>query len=232
MPKKETIIISLGGSLIIPEEIDTNFVRRFREMLLKQIDQGKRFLLIVGGGKTARKYQNAAQEIDEEITDEDRDWLGIHSTRLNAQFLRTVFRKWAYPRINTNPHDLEDFYQCTEPVIIAAGWRPGWSTDYDATLLAKYLDITTIINLSNIDYVYDKDPKKHKDAQKKEKMDWKEFCTLVGDTWDPGMNAPFDPIASKQASEEKMRVVIMNGKNIENLENYLNGKEFTGTTIE
>ena len=165
------------------------------------------------------------------MTDEDRDWMGIHSTRLNAHLLRTVLRDHAYPRINTNPHDLEDFYVADDSVLIAAGWRPGFSTDYDAALLGKYLDVQRIINLSNIDYVYDRDPREYPDAKKYERMSWTDFRQLVGDEWSPGMNAPFDPIASKLAEAEGMEVAVLSGQDLENVSRYIAGDAFTGTLI-
>jgi len=151
---KKTIVISLGGSLIVPDEIDTQFVKNFRKLIVSYIKKGYKFILITGGGKTARKYIEASVRVgNSTVTNDDQDWLGIHSTRMNAHFMRTVFRQYAHPRINTNPHDLEDFYNFKESVLVAAGWRPGFSTDYDAVILAKYMDIKKIINLSNIDYV-------------------------------------------------------------------------------
>lgn len=228
---KNTTIISLGGSLIVPNEIDWEFVKSFKEMIERQIEKGRKFIFITGGGKTARNYQEAAMKITN-ITEDDRDWLGIHATRMNAHFIRTVFRDHAHPRINSNPHDLEDFFNFKEPVLVASGWRPGFSTDYDAVILAKYLNVKKLINLSNIDFVCDKDPKKFPDAKKIERTSWKEFRKIVGDKWTPGLNMPFDPIASKTAAEEKLEVVILNGKNLENLENCIEGKEYVGTTIK
>lgn len=228
---KKTIIISLGGSLIVPEEIDWEFVKKFKALIKEQIDNGFKFILIVGGGKICRKYQEAAAKASDVITDDDKDWLGIHATRMNAHFIRTVFREHAHPRINKNPHDLEDFYNFKESILVAAGWRPGFSTDFDAVILAKYLGIKKVINLSNIDYVCDKDPNKFPDAKKIEKISWTDFRTMVGDTWDPGMNAPFDPIASKEAQEIGLEVAIMNGKNLDNLRDYLEGRESKGTII-
>jgi uridylate kinase len=228
---KKTIIISLGGSLIVPDEIDWKFVKNFKALIEAQIKLGYKFIIITGGGKLARKYIEAAMKADKVITDDDKDWLGIHATRMNAHFIRTIFRKHAHPRINKNPHDLEDFYNFKEAILVAAGWRPGFSTDYDAVLLAKYLNIKNIINLSNIDYVCDKDPKKFPDAKKIENITWKNFRKMVGDKWDPGMNAPFDPIASKLAQEENIEVAILNGKNLKNLAACLNDKKFKGTTI-
>jgi uridylate kinase len=227
----KTIIISLGGSLIVPNEIDWEFLKKFKELIERYIEKGYKFIIITGGGKTCRNYQNAARKISE-LTSDDIDWIGIHSSRLNAHLVRTIFRDHAHPRINTNPHDLEDFYNFKESILVAAGWRPGFSTDYDAVILAKYLDIKKIINFSNIDYVCDKDPKEFSDAQKIENISWTDFRKIVGDKWDPGMNAPFDPIASKVAQEEGVEVAIMNGKKLENLENYLEGQKFTGTVIK
>ena len=225
------ILISLGGSLLVPGEIDTEFIAAFKAMIVKYLGRGYSFILVTGGGRTARNYIDAADKISD-ITDEDKDWLGIHTTRLNAHLIRTVFREYAHPRINTNPHNLEDFYDFKSGILVAAGWRPGCSSDYDAVLLAKYLDVTTVINLSNIDYVYDKDPRIFPDAIKQEKMNWVNFRKLVGDVWSPGMSAPFDPIASKLAQESHMEVVIMNGENIANLEAYLDGRSFEGTIIK
>jgi uridylate kinase len=231
MQKDNIIVISLGGSLIVPDEIDWGFVKSFKEIIKKRIAKGSRFIIITGGGKLSRRYQDAAVKITDKLTNDDRDWLGIHATRMNAHFIRTIFRANAHPRINKNPNDLEDFFNFKENILVAAGWRPGFSTDYDAVLLGKYFGVTKIINMSNIDYVCDKDPNKFPDAKKIKTISWPDFQKMVGNIWDPGMNAPFDPIASKLASEAKMEVVILNGKKLKNMENCLEGKKFNGTVI-
>jgi uridylate kinase len=229
--KKELVVISLGGSLIVPDEIDWEFVRGFKKVIERQIEKERKFILITGGGKLARRYQEAAVRVTKELTSDDRDWLGIHATRMNGHFVRTIFRDDAHPRINTNPNDLEDFYGFRENILVAAGWRPGFSTDYDAVLLGKYFGVKKIINLSNIDYVYEKDPRTFPDAKRIENISWKDFRLMVGDKWDPGLSAPFDPIASKLAEECEMEVAIMNGGELGNLEDYLEGKKFIGTLI-
>lgn len=227
---KNITVISLGGSLIVPEEIDWEFVKKFKELIEKQIEKGYRFIIITGGGRLARKYIEAASLIDN-IDNDDKDWLGIHATRMNAHFVRTIFRKYAHPTINKDPYDLGGFLKAKESILVAAGYKPGNSTDYIAVLLGKQFGAKKIANLSNIDYVYDKNPKTNQDAKKIESIQWSEFKKIVGDTWDPGANVPFDPVASKLAAEEKMEVAIMNGKNLKNLENYLNGEFFIGTII-
>jgi uridylate kinase len=235
MQNKNTYIISLGGSLIAPKAgIDWKFLEKFKKLIVKQIKDDKKFVIITGGGCIARQYQEAAAKVSK-LTNDDRDWLGIHTTRLNAHLIKTIFRKYAHPRINKNPNtkaDLRKHFARGEKIMVAAGWRPGWSTDYVATILAKRLNAKTVINLSNIDYVYDKDPHKFKDAKKLEEVSWKDFRKLVGSKWDPGLNAPFDPVASKNAEELELKVVIMNGKNLDNLEKYFKGEKFRGTVIE
>lgn len=223
----ETIIISLGGSLIVPGEIDVGFLKKFRKLILRQVKKGKRFIIIVGGGKVCRKYQAAAMKIVD-VDAEDLDWLGIHTTRLNAHLLRTIFRDLAYPRVVKNPTEK---LKAREPVIIASGWKPGCSTDYDAVLLAKNLGVKIIVNMTNIDYVHTKDPKKFRNAKPIKEISWKDFRKIVGDKWDPGLNAPFDPVASREAEKLCLKVIILNGKNLKNLENFFVGKNFRGTII-
>jgi uridylate kinase len=220
-------IISLGGSLIVPDEIDTKFISGFKKVIESGIKAGEKFLLITGGGRTSRRYSEAAKTLGD-LNPDDLDWLGIHSTRLNGHLLRTIFRKHAHRRIITNPMRPE---KGNEPVMIAAGYRPGWSTDYVAVLLAKKYKAEAIVNLSNIDYVYDKDPRKYKDAKPIKDISWVDFRKIVGDKWDPGLNLPFDPVASKLAEKMKLRVAILNGKNLPNLRNFLANKKFKGTII-
>lgn len=227
----ERIIISLGGSLLVPESIDATFVAHFKKFIIDHIHDGYSFILVTGGGKTARKYIEAAATVTK-INDEDKDWLGIHATRMNAHLVRTIFREYAHPRINTNPHDLEDFYNIVEPIMVAAGWRPGRSTDYAAVVLGKYLGVKRIMNLSNIERVYDKDPRTHADAKPYDHLNWKGFRAIIGEEWNPGMNAPFDPIASKMAEEEGMEVAVLNGGDLENASKYIAGKPFVGTIIK
>jgi len=220
-------VISLGGSLVVPNEINIKFLSLFKNIIEKKIKENKKFIIIVGGGKTARNYQKAAKALTK-ASNEDLDWLGIHATRINAHLLLTIFRKYAHFRIIKNPKEKINF---KEKILIAAGWKPGFSTDYDAVLLAKTYNSDTIINLTNVDYVYDKDPNKFKDAKPFKEISWKDYLKLIEQKWIPGMSAPFDPIASKLAQKFKFKVVILNGKKIKNLKNYLENKKFTGTII-
>lgn len=231
MAKKEPIIISLGGALIISKEgIDTNFLKNFNNFIRRKVARGGRFFIVVGGGITARVYRDAGQEvIGNELTADDLDWLGIHATRLNAHLVRTIFRDIAHPKII---HNYEKKHEnITAPLVIAAGGRPGWSTDYDAVILARDYKAEIVINLSNVTMVCDKDPAKYKEARPIKKISWRDFRNLIGDKWTPGLNVPFDPVASRLAEKLGLKVIILDGKKLANLEKCLEGKNFVGTTI-
>ena len=216
----KTIVISLGGSTVVPDQIDVRFLKRFRALILKYIKKDFRFIIVVGGGKTCRKYQKAASQICN-LHKEDVDWLGIHATRLNAHLLRTIFRDHAHARVIKNPTSKFNF---KKKILIGAGWKPGWSTDYDAVLLAKNFNVKTVVNLTNLAHVYTKDPEKHKDAKPLNKISWQDYRNIVGDKWHPGLNVPFDPVASKVAQKSNIKVYILKGTNLRNLEKLFNKK--------
>src|SRR3989344_4253722 len=114
--KEETIVISLGGSLVVPEEIDVEFLHDFRDLILEHVAQGKKFVITVGGGKICRKYQAVAKELATPKR-EDLDWLGIASIKLNAELLRVIFGEHVHEEVISNPSKKFDL---TKPVVIVS----------------------------------------------------------------------------------------------------------------
>lgn len=230
MKNEGTIVISLGGSLIVPDAIDTLFLEEFRNLIERHITfSGQKFIIIAGGGKTARRYQEAASHVVE-LNPEDLDWIGIHATRLNGHLLRTIFRDLAYPTIITNPDEITDVPKET-PLVIAAGYRPGASTDLRAVQIAHNAGARKLINLSDIDYVYTADPQKDLNAEKIEDVSWEEFLKLIPTEWSPGLSSPFDPIAARVAMQHGIEVAIINGRNTKEVEAYIQNEPFVGTRI-
>lgn len=223
---KKTIIISLGGSLIVPEKIDINFLKKFKKFILSYIKKYN-FIIFTGGGKIARQYQEAGKKIAG-ISDYQSDWLGIYASRINALLLQSIFKGYVSQEIISSPNKKIKFNQ---PIIIGAGWKPGWSTDFDAIKIAEVNKIKTVINLSNIICVYTKDPKKCHDAKKIDNIKWSNFRKIVGNKWRPGLNMPFDPIASKLAQKNKISVAIMCGNDLKNLQKFIKNQKFKGTLI-
>ena len=152
--KTDVVVISLGGSLICPDGLDVPFLKKFRA-LIEDFPE-KKFGIVCGGGKLARNYASGASEITA-VSEKDLDWIGIRATHLHAEVVRSLFDDFAYPEIIVNPTKK---LRTKKMILVAGGWKPGWSTDMDAVLLAKNIGAKLVINLSNIDHVYDKDPRK------------------------------------------------------------------------
>lgn len=228
---KESIVLSVGGSMIVPNGgINVPFLKKLNIFVRKNLSPHRRFFIVAGGGSTARHYIDAGKGVVKRITNEDLDWLGIHSTRLNAHLLRTIFRDVAHPRIVEN-YD-KKMLGVKEPVIIGGGWKPGWSTDYCAVMFAKDYGANLILNMSNIYNVYTKDPNQFKDAKVIEKTTWDFYETLIGDKWIPGLSAPFDPVASQLAKKNGLTVIVTKGDDFANLQRIIDGQNFKGTVIK
>ncbi len=228
---KKIKILSVGGSIVAPEKPDVAFIKSFHEAVTEYLAEDNRYQLvcIIGGGSPARQYQKAYREITAGKGNADQqDWIGIMATRLNAELLKGIFGNYCREPVVTDPTSITSF---KGRILIAAGWKPGFSTDNDSVLLAENLGAATVINLSNIAHVYSADPKKDPSAVPLELLTWTEMRKLVGDTWIPGRNVPFDPVATRKAAELGLTVITAEGRDIPNLKKILRGQDFRGTTI-
>ena len=223
-------VISLGGSIVAPDKVDVQFLKDFTALIRSflEADSDRRFIFVVGGGGPARHWINAYREINPQSKDEEADWIGIMATRLNAQLVKAAMGDLCVQDVVTNPGHVDPL---TGRVLVAAGWKPGFSTDYDAVLLAERFQADAVINLSNIEKVYTADPKADPNARPIDKISWAEFRAMTGDDWVPGKNVPFDPVASRHSEKIGLKVICASGNNLENLKNILSGGEFVGTVI-
>jgi uridylate kinase len=224
-------VISLGGSIVAPDSVDSKFLAEFAGLIrdLLEEDAGRRFILVTGGGGPARAWQNAYREVaGGKFSDAEADWIGIMATRLNGQLVRAVMAEWCSQEVVTDPTQAQPL---TGKVLVAAGWKPGFSSDNDAVLLAERFGAGTVVNLSNIEKVYTGDPKKDPSAKPLDSISWADFRAMVGDEWVPGKNVPFDPVASRHAQRIGLRVICAAGRDLENLKKIIRGGAFKGTVI-
>ena len=219
-----------------PDSADVHFLKQFTDLIHKLLeeDDERRFIFVVGGGGPARAWQNAYLEVcasgNGTVTarNDEADWIGVMATRLNAQLVRAVMAQWCSQDVVTDPTQAPDL---SGRVLVAAGWKPGFSSDNDAVLLAERFNAKMVINLSNIEKVYTSDPKKDPSARPLDNISWDDFRAMIGDEWVPGKNVPFDPVASRHAQKIGLKVICAAGRDLENLRNIICGKDFTGTTI-
>ena len=245
MDKFQLTVIAVGGSLIVPHLTDTDgidvpFLKAFRRLLVREmkknrpvLPRGRQFIIVPGGGKTCRVYQKTGRQIVK-MSNTDLDWIGVHSTRLNAQLLRTIFAKEAHPVVIDHDPSAKEVVQLKrtkKKLFIASGWKPGWSTDYIAMRLAQKFGAKEMVDAGDIDFVYDKDPKKFEDAKPLEKLSWKDYRKLIPSKWTPGLASPIDPVAARLAEKVRIRAKIIKGTNLENMKKAIEGEEFVGTVI-
>jgi len=222
-------IIALGGSIICPERVDVDFLKSFSFVIKERISLGDRFVVVCGGGSIARKYQESANLFGE-ISDEDKDWLGIYATYINSCFLKSIFKKEANPNIFSAPLKITSFENYK--IIIGSGWSPGRSTDFVATQIAVDLKIGNILVLTKQDYIFDSDPEKNKDAKPIKLITWGDYKKIIPEIWSPGLSSPVDPVASDLAHREDKKMIVVNGKDLDNLNNIFSERDFKGTIIK
>ena len=216
--------------MIAPEGVDVPFLKEFhrRITLWLQEDPHRRVVLITGGGAPARIYQQAYRTVVSTPQSDAQDWIGIAATRLNGALVKAIFGDLCPDEVVTDPTAP---FSWTGRVLVAAGWKPGFSSDFDAVMLAERFSAQTVINLSNIAQVYTDDPRKNPDAKPLVSISWPDFQKLVGTEWKPGLSTPFDPVATQKAAELGLSVFVASGSDLPNLDRILRGQDFFGTII-
>lgn len=226
-------VIRLGGSLISVEAgvVNEPYLRAFRDLLVREHERtGAHFAVICGGGKLCRSYQTAARNLNPDLEQLEEDWVGIFTNNLHAQVVRAIFPKeLTHAAVIT---DLVGAQGVDSPFVIVGAEAPGHSSNYDAVEIARYLEADSIVNLSNVEFIYDSDPRTNPEAQKYESVSWSEYLGFIPAEWVPGLSTPFDPVSSRRAQELGLEVVFMKGDDLENFERYLTTGEFTGSIIK
>ena len=223
-------VLSVGGSIIAPDKPDAAFLKGFADVARGWLsaDSSRKLILVAGGGGPARAYQQALKAASPDCGGDAADWIGIMATRLNAQLLKAIFAELCPGDVVIDPTEVSVF---AGRIMVAAGWKPGFSTDNDAVILAERFSADTVVNLSNIEKVYTDDPKTNPKAAPIDAISWKDFRAMVGDEWTPGKNVPFDPVASARAESAGLKVICAGGRDLENLAAILDGRKFKGTVI-
>lgn len=226
---KRVIVISLGGSLIVPNEIDVKFLNKFKQ-LIKKHEKDYKFVVVCGGGSLARKYIKALKETGK--SEFLQSMIGISSTRFNARFMSYFFGKDANEGI---PHDMEHVKNLLKVHDIvfcgALRYAPKETSDGTAAKLASFLK-TEFINLTNVLGLYTKNPLEYKDARFIPRISWQDFYKKANQIkFKPGQHFVLDQRASEIIRNYKIKTYIL-GKNLKELDNLLSGKKFKGTAIE
>jgi uridylate kinase len=229
---KRVIIISLGGSLIVPNKIDYEFLNKFKKVLEKNKRKYK-FVIVCGGGKTARTYIQGleSQKINEKKKEYFQSLLGISATRLNARLLTYFFGEDAHQGIPHNMKQIKNLLRLHDIVFCGAlRYSKEQTSDSTSAKLARYFK-TQFINLTNVKGLYDKNPKKFRSAKFIPEISHKDFLKKAKEIeFKPGQHFVLDQKAAKIIKAHGITTFIV-GQDMKQLDNLLKHKHFIGTRI-
>ncbi len=224
----ETVVVSLGGSVLAPGQPDAAFVRKLAAEL-QSIAKTHRLFVVTGGGGIARAYIEAGRALGAPEVFLDR--LGIKVTRLNARILMAAL---GAVDADEMPHTIEEAATVGKAgnLVVMGGTTPGHTTDAVAAELARAVGATRVVNATSVDGVYTADPAKDPAAKRLDRLTHKELIKLVGEGHTKaGPSIVFDPRAARIVAEAGITVAVVNGRDIEALRNAILGKPFPGTLV-
>ena len=227
---KKIIVMSLGGSLIVPDKINVHLLQEFKKVLLKNTRKYK-FVIVCGGGQTARTYIKGLNE--EEIPNKEylQGLLGIASTRLNARFMTYFFGREANQGMPHDMNDVENLLKIHDIVFCGAlRYAENETSDATSVKLARYFK-TSFINLTNVSGLHDKNPLVYKSAKFIPEITHKEFLKMaLREKFKPGQHFILDQKAAKIIKKYRIPTYIL-GFDMKNLDNFLNDRHYVGSVI-
>ena len=225
------VIISIGGSILAPAGVDVeslkNFTKAISDILKnKDIKMG----IVIGGGKTARNYISAARASG--ASEFYCDLVGIDVTRINARILISALGELAHPEV---PHDVvsaSEIISNTGKVMVMGGTHPGHTTDAVSAMLAENVGADLLVIATSTDYVYDSDPHLNKDAKRIEKLSYDRLIEITGMCeMSAGSSTVVDLLASKIIKRSKIKTIVLDGRDGENMKSAVLGGDFKGSVI-
>ena len=222
----KTIVISIGGSVILSKDIDFKYYKKLADLIMR-IAKDYKIYIIVGGGKIARDYIKIGRKLN--FDEKTLDIFGILVTRINAKLLTNIIK-------NSNskiPETTDNALKMKNRIIIMGGTIPGHSTDYVGSEIASKTKAEKFIIATNVNGVYDKDPKKYNDAKQIIEITPDKLINKYGISWkSAGCNVVIDGPALNVIKNKDLLTYVLNGKKIEELEKVLLDKKFNGTVIK
>jgi len=221
----KTIVLSIGGSVVLSKEADTLFLKQMISILQKHSRKAKLFI-VVGGGYIARNYIKLGRTLD--FNEELLDQIGIDITRINAKIFTNLFES----SNKIIPNTTDEAIKLKNNIIVMGGTTPGHSTDMVGAKLAQKTNADLFIIATNVDGIYDKDPNIYKDAILYKKIPIQTLIKNIGTSWESaGKNTVIDGPAIQTIKDSSLKTIVLNGKQLNQIQNALEDKPFKGTEI-
>ncbi|UCE73551.1 MAG: UMP kinase [Methanomassiliicoccales archaeon] len=224
----EQVVISIGGSVLVPGKDDVDYIKSLAELLLNASAKCKLFV-VTGGGRIARYYINLGRDLG--IEEQNLDELGIEATRLNAKLLILALGDGAYPKPAL---DVKEAAQAgnNHKIVVMGGTVPGHTTDAVSAMIAEKIGAQRLVNATNVNGIYDSDPKQNSHAKRFDKMSYDQLKDISSANHDKaGPNVIFDPKGTRIIAREKIPLFVCNGRDLHALKKSILGEEFDGTIV-
>ncbi|MCK5292141.1 MAG: UMP kinase [Thermoplasmata archaeon] len=224
----DIVVVSIGGSVLIPDDNDFEYLSGLAELLVS-LSRKVKLYIVVGGGRISRYYIKLGRKfgVDERILDE----MGVSVTRLNAKLLISALSG------NSNEYPATSVAEAVvigsdHPIVVMGGTTPGHTTDGVAASLAEFVQADRVVNATAVDGVYTKDPNKYDDAEKITEMSFEELleCCKTSE-WKAGPSNVFDAMGAEIIAKNRIPLLVVKGRDLEALESAMKGGSFSGTTV-
>ena len=221
------IVLRIGGS-IIASPINPELIRKYAELLEDLGKKGQKVIAVVGGGTLAREFIRVGKQLG--LTEEAQDWLAIEVSHLYALLFNLKLNENGIEYASMSMDELLKALK-RRNIVVLGGLKPGMTTDTVAALVAQKVGAKLLVKATDQEGIYTKDPKKHRDAKKLDSITFKNLSLLLNhDRHKAGIHQILDPIAIRILQEAKIKTVIVDGFNPENIQLAIEGAEI-GTTI-
>jgi uridylate kinase len=229
-PDHAPVVVSIGGSVLLTGTGDSEYIERLAD-LLRRIGAERPLVVTTGGGRTAREYIQLGRALG--LTEFELDEVGIEVTRLHARLVAARVGPPAPARPPSTVPAVVEQLRTGSPVILG-GTEPGHTTDGVAALVAVRIRAARVVNATDVDGVYDRDPKSHPEARRLERLSWSEFRTMVhaGSSGEAGQNFLFDRLGADALARARIPLFVVAGRDLSNLEAAVAGRAFHGTIVD
>jgi uridylate kinase len=222
------IVLRIGGS-VVASPVNTKLMSKYTDVVKKLKEQNHEVAVVVGGGSLAREFISIAKNLRLDMRAQDE--IAISVSRLFAQLFLTTLENLACSKVAVT---LDDAAKCLSDgkIVVMGGLKPGITTDAVAALVAEHVGGELLIKGTDQDGIYSRDPRKYPDAVKLDNLSFDDLQGVFSQSrHKAGMHQIVDPEAVKVLKRERVKLVVVNGFNPENILLAVQGDK-VGTVVE
>ncbi len=222
------VVLRIGGS-VVASPVNAELMSKYAEIVRALKEQGHEVAVVVGGGSLAREFIAIAKKLG--LNEQAQDEVAISVSRLFAQLFLKKLGEMSCSKVALT---LDDAAECLGEgkIMFMGGLKPGITTDAVAALVAEHVKADLLVKGTDQDGVYDKDPRKHADAVKLDRLSFDDLPRIFEEnTHKAGMHQIIDPEAVKVLKRERVKLIVVNGFKPENILAAVQGEK-VGTVVE